>query len=69
MIRLQNIELLQAEINRLENKKTKLKLEEELLYNKIWEEYEETYRSALKYKTDEFSISQMKNFHLNIEAL
>ena len=55
-----NIELLQAEINRLENKKTKLKLEEELLYNKIWEEYEETYRSALKYKTDEFSISQMK---------
>ena len=54
------IELLQTEMNRLENKKTKLKLEQEVLYNKIWEEYEETYHSALKYKSTELSISDMK---------
>lgn len=47
-------------MNRLENKKTKLKLEQEVLYNKIWEEYEETYHSALKYKSTELSISDMK---------
>lgn len=55
-----HIELLQQEINRIENKKTKLKLEQEVLYNKIWEEYEETYRSALNYKSDYGSISEMK---------
>ncbi|WP_058486326.1 chromosome segregation protein SMC [Defluviitalea phaphyphila] len=57
----ENIDLIKQEIHRIENKKTKLKLEEENLYNRIWEEYEETYNSALKFKEDIGSISEMKN--------
>lgn len=54
------IELIQQEIHRIENKKTKFKLEQENLYNRIWEEYEETYNSAIVYKDNLGSISEMK---------
>lgn len=63
-----NIELIQQEIHRIENKKTKFKFEQENLFNHIWEEYEETYNSALNFKQDMGSITQMKKLSAEYNA-
>ncbi|NLK20979.1 MAG: chromosome segregation protein SMC [Epulopiscium sp.] len=65
----ENVELLTQEINRIENKKIKLKLEQENLYNTIWEEYEQTYHSALKFKTDMGTVSTMKKQSIEYKNL
>lgn len=63
-----NIELIQQEMHRIENKKTKFKLEQDNLFNRIWEEYEETYNSALNYKKDMGSMTQMKKLSSEYNA-
>lgn len=52
--------LLQAEIYRIENKITKLTIEKENIFQKIWDDYEATYESAKKFKTDLGTINEMK---------
>ena len=52
--------LLQTEIYRLENKTTKLNLEKENIFSKIWDEYEITYHGALELKKEMGSITELR---------
>lgn len=53
-----SILLLQEDFNRLEVKKAKLESEMEAIQNRMWDEYELTYTSALELKKDIGSIAQ-----------
>ncbi len=53
-----NILLLQEELNRLEVRNAKLESEMEAIQNRLWDEYELTYSSALELKKDVGSIPQ-----------
>lgn len=53
-----NILLLQEEYSRFEVKKTKLETEMEALHDRMWNEYEITYSSALNYKKEIGSMTQ-----------
>lgn len=62
----ENISLLQQEYHRIENKKLRIELELENNVNKLWDEYELTFTSALEYKKDIENIAQVQK---NINAL
>ena len=53
-----NILLLQEEFNRVDVKKAKLEAEMEAVQNRMWDEYELTYTTALQLKKDIGSIPQ-----------
>lgn len=53
-----NILLMQEDFNRIEVKKAKLEAEMEAVQNRMWDEYELTYTSALQLKKDIGSIPQ-----------
>ncbi len=53
-----NILMLQEDQNRLEVKKAKLETETEAIQNRMWDEYELTYSSALELKKDIGSLTQ-----------
>ncbi len=53
-----NIILLQEELNRLEVRNAKLESEMEAVQNRMWDEYELTYSTALELKKDIGSITQ-----------
>jgi len=57
---LSTVSLLEKEIIRIENQKTKFLESREAIYNSIWEEYELTYNTAKKYKTNELSFGQLQ---------
>lgn len=53
-----NILLLQEDFNRLEVRKAKIEAEMEAIQNRMWDEYELTYTSALELKKDIGSLTQ-----------
>jgi chromosome segregation protein len=54
----ENISLLQEEFHRLENKKMRTEIELENYVNKLWDDYGQTFTTALEYRKDIGSVSQ-----------
>ena len=54
----EELSVLQQEYHRTENKKIRIEMELDKNINKLWEDYEETYSSALAYKKDIGAISK-----------
>lgn len=52
--------LLQNEIYKVEGRITKLNLEKENIYSKVWEKYEVTYQAALEFKKDLGTVTQLR---------
>lgn len=77
----ETIYLLQQETARLEAKNAKIESDVEAVINKLWDEYELTYNTALEYKKADFDMnqsqkeasslrSQIKQLgHINIDAI
>ncbi|KAB3531414.1 chromosome segregation protein SMC [Alkaliphilus serpentinus] len=64
---------LQEDFHKLELKRTKLDMQQQSYYNRLWEEYELTYQSAVEMKIEIEDISQsnkdIKNYKDEIKAL
>lgn len=65
---LSTISLLEKEIIRIENQKTKLLESRETIYNAIWQEYELTYNSAKQYQSDELTYPQLQKENRQLKA-
>lgn len=55
-----SISILQEEYRRVENRKVRVELELENTINKLWDDYEQTYSSALTYKKEIENFSQVR---------
>lgn len=56
-----NIQILQDQYNKLEVRKTKLETELEAVQNRLWDEYELTYGTALEYKMEITNLRQIQS--------
>jgi chromosome segregation protein len=65
---LSTVSLLEKEIIRIENQKTKLLESREAMYNAIWQEYELTYNTAKEYKSDELSNQELQKENRQLKA-
>jgi chromosome segregation protein len=65
---LSTVSLLEKEMIRIENQKTKLLESREAMYNAIWQEYELTYNTAKQYKSDEWSNQQLQKENRQLKA-
>lgn len=52
---------LQQEVVRLESRNTKMEEDTEHIINKLWDDYELTYNTALEFKTIEFNMNQAQS--------
>ena len=67
------IYVLQQEVARLETKNAKLEADTEAVINKLWDEYELTYNTALEYKKADFDMNEgqkeASSLRMQIKAL
>lgn len=64
----ETIYMLQLEVSRIENRNSKTEMEIELITNKLWEEYELTYNTAMKYKRADFNMTQSQKEASSLRA-
>ncbi len=64
----ETIYLLQQEVARLEAKNAKIETDVEAVINKLWDEYELTYNTALEYKKADFDMNQSQKEASSLRA-
>lgn len=64
----ETIYMLQLEVSRIENRNSKTEMEIELITNKLWEEYELTYNTAMEYKRADFNMTQSQKEASSLRA-
>lgn len=64
----ETIYMLQLEVSRIENRNSKTEMEIELITNKLWEEYELTYNTAIEYKKADFNMTQSQKEASSLRA-
>jgi len=56
----ETIYVLQLELSRIENRNSKTEMEIEVITNKLWDEYELTYNTAMEYKKDDINMTEAR---------